>query len=69
MKVTGAGEAKSRKRLPTLINRSFKFGHSGSVLKHVVLIIQIINVIINMDKINKERLDEGSNLKLNKRFK
>ena len=38
------------------------------LLKHVVLIMQIINVIINMGDIRGERSDEGSTLKLNKRF-
>ena len=39
------------------------------LLKHVVLIMRIINVIINMDEIRQERPDEGPILKLNKRFK
>ena len=38
--------------------------------KHVVLIMQIINIIIiNMDDIRPERPNEGPILKLNKRLK
>ena len=38
--------------------------------KHVVLIMQIINIIIiNMDDIRQERPNEGPILKLNKRLK
>ena len=38
------------------------------LLKHVVLIMQIINVIINMVNIKQVRSDKGAT-KLNKRFK
>ena len=38
-------------------------------MRHVVLIMQIINVIINMDDIRQERSEERPTLKLNKRFK
>ena len=38
--------------------------------KHVVLIMQIINIIIiNMDDIRQERPKEGPILKINKRLK
>ena len=37
--------------------------------KHVALIMQIINIIINMDDIKQERPNEGLILKLNKRLK
>ena len=39
------------------------------LLKHVVLIRQIINVIINMEDIRQEKSDAGPTLNLNKRFK
>ena len=69
VKVTRTGEVKGRKRPPTLRKLSFKFRYSIVLLKHVVLIMRIINVIINMDEIRQERSDEGPTLKLNKRFK
>ena len=69
MKVTGTGEVKGRKRAPTLRKLSFKFRYKIVSLKHVVLIMRIINVIINMDDIRQERSDEGTTLKLNKIFK
>ena len=69
VKVTGTGEVKGGKRPPTL--RSFPSSSAIKIvlLKHVVLIMRIINVIINMDEIRQERSDEGPTLKLNKRFK
>ena len=69
VKVTRTGEVKGRKRPPTLRKLSFKFRNSIVLLKHVVLIMQIINVIINMDDIRQEKSDEGLTLSLNKRFK
>ena len=36
---------------------------------HVVLIMQIINIIINMDGIRQEKPNEGPILKLNKGLK
>ena len=69
VKVTGSGEVKCRKRAPTLRKLSFKFRYKIVLLKHVVLIMRIINVTINMDDIRQERSDEGPTLKLNKRFK
>ena len=63
VKVTGTGEVLGRKRPPT---------SSSTIkivpLKHVVLIMRIINIIINMDDIRMERYNEVP-LKLNKRFK
>ena len=38
-------------------------------MKHVVLIMQIINIIINMDDIRQERPNDDPILKLNKRLK
>ena len=50
-----------------------KFPSSSAVkvvlLKHVAVIMQIINIIINMDDIRQERPNEGPTLKLNKKFK
>ena len=41
-----------------------------ALLKHVVLIMRIINIIIiNMDDIRQERPNEGPILKLSKRLK
>ena len=37
-------------------------------MKHVVLIMQIINIIINTVDIRQERSNEGPTLKLNKRL-
>ena len=37
--------------------------------KHVVLIMQIINIIINMDEIIQERSNKGSILNSDKRLK
>ena len=34
--------------------------------KHVILIMRIINIIINMDNISRERLNESQIFKLNK---
>ena len=42
---------------------------SHNPLKHVVLIMRIINIIINMDDIRQERSNKEPTLKLNKRFK
>ena len=39
------------------------------LLKHVVLIMRIINIIINVDDIRQERSNGRPTLKLNKRFK
>ena len=39
------------------------------LLKHVALIMRIIDIKINMDDIRQERSNEGPTLKLNKRFK
>ena len=39
------------------------------LLKHVVLIMQTINIIINMDDIRLEKPNEDPILKLNKRLK
>ena len=69
VKVTGTGEVKGRKRTPTL--RGFPSSSAIKIvlLKHVVLIMRIINVVINMDDIRQGRSDEGPTLKLNKIFK
>ena len=37
------------------------------LLKHVVLIMQIINIIINMNDIREEMSNEGPTLKLKKK--
>ena len=39
------------------------------LLKHVFLIMRIINIIINMDDIRQEMSSEGPILKVNKRIK
>ena len=64
VKVTRTGEVMGRKRPPTS-SSAIKIVS----LKHVVLIMRIINIIINMDDIRQERSNEGPTLKLNKRFK
>ena len=63
VKVTRTGEVMGRKRPPTS-SSAIKI----MSLKHVVLIMRIINIIINMDDIRMQRYNEVP-LKLNKRFK
>ena len=63
VKVTRTGEVMGRKRPPTS-SSAIKIVS----LKHVVLIMPIINIIINMDDIRMQRYNEVP-LKLNKRFK
>ena len=63
VKVTRTSEVMGRKRPPTS-SSAIKIVS----LKHVVLIMRIINIIINMDDIRMERYNQEP-LKLNKRFK
>ena len=63
VKVTRTGEVMGRKR-PRTSSSAIKIVS----LKHVVLIMRIINIIINMDDIRMQRYNEVP-LKLNKRFK
>ena len=63
MKVTRIGEVIGRKRPPTFSVIKIMLA------KHVFLIMQIINIIINMDNTTQERLNKGPILKLNKRHK
>ena len=63
VKVTRIGEVMGRKR-PPASSSAIKIVS----LKHVVLIMRIINIIINMDDIRMQRYNEVP-LKLNKRFK
>ena len=62
VKVTRTREVMGRKRPPTLRKLS---AIKMVLLKHVILIMRIINIIINMDKIRQERYNKGLNLKLN----
>ena len=69
VKVTTTAEVMGRKRSPTL--RKLPHLPSSSaikivLLKHVVLIMRIINTMINMDDIRQERSNKGPTLKLNK---
>ena len=63
VKVTRTGEVMARKRPPTS-SSTIKIVS----MKHVVLIMRIINIMINMDDIRMQRYNEVP-LKLNKRFK
>ena len=69
VKVTGTADVMGRKRSPTLRNLP-QLPSSSPIkivlLKHVVLIMRIINIIINMDDIRQERSNKGPTLKLNK---
>ena len=58
-----------RKRPPSLRELPSSSAIKIVLSKYVVLIMRIINVIINMDDIRKERSNEGPILKLNKGLK
>ena len=69
MKVTRIGEVMGRKRPPNLGSFSSSSAIKRVLSKHVILIMQIINIMINMDDIRHERPNEGPILKLNGRLK
>ena len=69
VKVARIGGVMGRRRPPTLRKLYLKFAVKIVLSKHVVLVMQIINIIINIDNIRQKRPNEGPILKLNKRLK
>ena len=63
MKVTRIEEVMGRKRSPTLSKLSLRSAIKIMLLKHVVLIVRIINTIINMGDIRQEKPNEDPILK------
>ena len=64
VKVTKVGNVLGRKRPPTLRNLSSSSAIKIVLLRHVVLIMQVINIIIIMDNIRQERPNRNSNKRL-----
>ena len=62
VKVTRTGEVMGKKETTYFKEAFFQV----SLLKRVVLIMQIINIIINMDNIRQERSNERPTLTSNK---